>query len=203
MPRRVHPNDRPENRDPNNLNPQLQLGVEDVLGEGPGARSIEVVWVCSKEFYSFFHSCCYGFITLFTAPFIAIFWGLGFACTAFDHIWCLTPIFKNTTICCGSIIPRCIHSILDCCITPWTNACGGIFVAFHKDIPEVVVIRPKPRQTKSVSRDKKNEDENNKPDDEKNKAFIAAPVVVRESSYFGGNQMQANKSIQRQLALYQ
>lgn len=76
-------------------------------------------------------------------------------------------------------------------------------MAFHKDIPEVVVIRPKPRQTKSVSRDKKNEDENKKSEDEKNKAFTAAPVVVRESSYFGGNQMQANKSIQRQLALYQ
>jgi hypothetical protein len=56
-----------------------------------------------------------------------------------------------------------------------------------------------------VSRNKKDEEaaKEPEPEDEKKKAFIAAPIVVRESSYLGGTQIQANKSIQRQLALYQ
>ncbi|XP_062593525.1 caveolin-2-like [Saccostrea cucullata] len=204
MPRRVHPNERREDRDPNKLNQHLKSAFSDVIGERRALRSVEIVWVCSQECYTFFHSCCYGFVSFLLAPFLAIGWGCTFAFTAFKHIWCLTPIFKNCYICCESFFGRCMRSILNCCVTPWTNSCGGIFVAFHKDIPEAVVVHPKPRQTKVSSRDKKNEDQEPAKDPEpEKKVLLAAPVVMRDSSFFSGNKIQANKSIQRQLGLYQ
>nr|XP_022312257.1 disintegrin and metalloproteinase domain-containing protein 10-like [Crassostrea virginica] len=202
MPRRIHPNEQPEDRDPNKLNQHVKVQFEDVLNEAPGLKTFDFVWLCSRECYGFFHGLCYGLITLFLAPFIALAWGCSFAFTAFEHIWCLTPIEKNVYICCGTCFKNCFKYMFDCFITPCTSACGGIFVVFHTDSPQTTVVRPKARQTKTASRDKKNEDEDVEPMDE-TKAFLAVPVVLRESSYVTNHKDNAMKSIQRQMNMFQ
>ena len=179
-----------------------QVQFEDVLNEAPGLKTFDFVWLCSRECYGFFHGLCYGLITLFLAPFIALAWGCSFAFTAFEHIWCLTPIEKNVYICCGTCFKNCFKYLFDCFITPCTSACGGIFVVFHTDSPQTTVVRPKARQTKTASRDKKSEDEDVEPMDE-TKAFLAVPVVLRESSYVTNHKDNAMKSIQRQMNMFQ
>lgn len=75
-------------------------------------------------------------------------------------------------------------------------------MVFHTDSPQTTVVRPKARQTKTASRDKKNEDEDVEPMDE-TKGFLAVPVVLRESSYVTNHKDNAMKSIQRQMNMFQ
>lgn len=182
----------------------FQVKFHDVFEEAPALKSLELIWLCSQECYTCFNDCCYKLLTFFLAPFIAIWWGCGFALTAFEHVWCLTPINKNVYICCGTCFKGCFKYLFDCLVTPCTRACGGIFVVFHTDRPPTPRIRPKARQTKTASRDQKGEEENQDDDDDKNRkaAILAVPIVARESSYLSHNKGNALKSIQRQMGLY-
>ncbi|XP_064109849.1 caveolin-3-like isoform X2 [Macrobrachium nipponense] len=104
-----------DNRDPNNLNPHIQVVVvaptpmvrhtrsphtlmsilwDDIIGEAEGLRTPEKCWNCSISCYDGTRRCCYVFLVILCAPLIAFCNGCQFACLAFNHVWCVGPCLR-------------------------------------------------------------------------------------------------------------
>ncbi|KAL3852813.1 hypothetical protein ACJMK2_016428 [Sinanodonta woodiana] len=115
-----------DNRDPNELNGHIKVNFEDVLGEPEGVRSIDCVWRNSYACFNCGKNCMYKFLTALCGICIALGWGCEFACTSFDHIWCLTPCMREFSIACG-FLQKCFGTIINCCISPVCEACGMCF----------------------------------------------------------------------------
>ncbi|OWF38716.1 caveolin-2-like [Mizuhopecten yessoensis] len=125
-PNRVLPKP-PPTRDPNGLNSHLTIQFPDVLAEQNSPKSLDIIWDCSEIWYSCWSACCYGLLTLFTGPCIASVWACQFAYVAFAHVWCLSPILINVRLCMFDCLQRGVRSVINCCIVPWTTACGSFF----------------------------------------------------------------------------
>lgn len=83
-----------ENRDPNNLNPHLQIMWDDIVGEPEGLNTPTGCWNCSHKCYNGTRTCCYVLLVVLFAPFIAFFNGINFACLSFNQVWCVGPCYR-------------------------------------------------------------------------------------------------------------
>ncbi|XP_005109537.1 caveolin-1-like [Aplysia californica] len=115
-----------ENRDPNNLNDQVKLTFEDVIGEPDDAHSIDCVWVNSFKCFTCCKSCCYKLLTICCGIPLAIFWALEFAILTFSHVWFYTPCMRYYIISC-SCVQRCYGTFMQCYIRPCYEAMGFFF----------------------------------------------------------------------------
>ncbi|XP_068201850.1 caveolin-3-like [Palaemon carinicauda] len=83
-----------DNRDPNNLNPHIQILWDDIIGEAEGLRTPDKCWNCSISCYDGTRRCCYVFLVVLCAPLIAFCNGCQFACLAFNQVWCVGPCLR-------------------------------------------------------------------------------------------------------------
>merc|ERR1712110_595528 len=66
------------NRDPNNINPHLKVGFEDIFGEPEDIRSMECVWKNSYKCFECWKQLCYTIMTFCCGICIAMEWGCEF-----------------------------------------------------------------------------------------------------------------------------
>ncbi|XP_076028868.1 caveolin-3-like isoform X2 [Oratosquilla oratoria] len=92
-----------DNRDPNNLNPQIQIMWDDIIGEPEGLRTPDKCWDCSMSCYDGTRRCCYVLLVVLFAPIIAFCNGCQFACLAFNQVWCVGPCLRIFKINCATI----------------------------------------------------------------------------------------------------
>ncbi|KAK0079801.1 hypothetical protein PV325_000810 [Microctonus aethiopoides] len=115
-----------EDRDPNNLNQHLQVMWDDVIGEPEGIRSPECAWRLSGHCFRLSRGCCYIFLSILVAPFVALLLGFTFACLSFQHIWCIAPCLRVWKITCAAtrtFFTACAHAL----VRPCTESLGYVF----------------------------------------------------------------------------
>uniref|UniRef100_A0A6A7G7X6 Caveolin n=1 Tax=Hirondellea gigas TaxID=1518452 RepID=A0A6A7G7X6_9CRUS len=87
-----------DNRDPNNLNPHLQIMWDDIVGEPEGLKTPDSCWNCSFKCYNGTRRCCYVLLVVIFGPCIAFISGINFACLSFNQVWCIGPCFRSYKI---------------------------------------------------------------------------------------------------------
>merc|ERR1711915_945493 len=70
-------------RDPQRLNTHLQVEWDDLIGEPDGVKTMDCAWNLSKKCYTGCLGGCYTLATLFTAPFLGCYLGMGMAYMVF------------------------------------------------------------------------------------------------------------------------
>ena len=170
-----------------------QIQFHDVFGEPRGARSIDVCWDMFKEMFNCCRSCMYGIFTLFCAPCIAGAWGCEFGITALIHIWVLTPTVKSLTLCITDVFQRLFDICCDCCVSPLTEAIGGLFINCQdpnwKPRDRSWKVKPKVAKKPKPKKEPKSD-----PEPEVLPVFVSGEVF--------GDGRNKTKSIQRQFGLY-
>ncbi|KAL0851622.1 hypothetical protein ABMA28_007399 [Loxostege sticticalis] len=128
-----------EDRDPNNLNQHVQIVWDDIIGEPEGARSPECAWRLSTLCFSHARNWCYTFLTVLIAPPCALCLGCGFACLAFEQIWCTAPCLRCVKIYFASLRTM-VMSCMAATVVPAAEAvghvCRHIRVNMRRDAPE-------------------------------------------------------------------
>ncbi|CAH0592102.1 unnamed protein product [Chrysodeixis includens] len=128
-----------EDRDPNNLNQHIQIVWDDIIGEPEGARSPECAWRLSHACYRHSRNCCYTVLAVLLAPPCALLLGCGFACLAFEQIWCTRPCLRCVKIYCANLrtmVQSCAAAVVVPCADAVGHLCRNIRVNFRKDAPE-------------------------------------------------------------------
>ncbi|XP_075969523.1 caveolin-3-like [Anticarsia gemmatalis] len=128
-----------EDRDPNNLNQHVQIVWDDIIGEPEGARSPECAWRLSHICFRHARNWCYTVLAVLLAPPCALLLGCGFACLAFEQIWCTAPCLRCVKIYFASLRTM-VQSCMAATVVPAADAighvCRHIRVNYRKDAPE-------------------------------------------------------------------
>lgn len=115
-----------DNRDPNNLNPHIQIQWDDIIGEAEGLRSPDCCWRCTSRCYERTQEICYVLLVVLFSPFIAFCNGCNFACLAFNQVWCVGPCFRSWKINCATIKKFWEACLIAVC-GPIVEICGLVF----------------------------------------------------------------------------
>ncbi|XP_063358108.1 caveolin-3-like [Cydia amplana] len=128
-----------EDRDPNNLNTHVQIVWDDIIGEPEGARSPECAWRLSHACFRHTRNWCYTIMAVIIAPPCALILGCGFACLAFEQIWCTGPCLRCVKIYFASF-RTIVQSCMAATVVPTCEAighiCRHIRVNFRKEAPD-------------------------------------------------------------------
>ncbi|OWR53442.1 caveolin-3 like protein [Danaus plexippus plexippus] len=128
-----------EDRDPNKLNQHIQIVWDDIIGEPDGARSPECAWRLSHICFRHTRNVCYTLLAVVAAPPCAFILGCGFACLAFEQIWCTTPCLRCVKIYFATLRTL-VQSCMAATVAPVMEAIGHIFrhirVNVRRDAPE-------------------------------------------------------------------
>ncbi|KAL4656795.1 caveolin-2-like [Arapaima gigas] len=84
-----------EERDVQQLNRQLQIGFEDVIGEPSTNHSFDSVWVGSHSSFELIKYVLYKMITTLLAVPTSFIAGIFFALLSCVHIWLVTPVTQG------------------------------------------------------------------------------------------------------------
>ncbi|CAK1544354.1 unnamed protein product [Leptosia nina] len=128
-----------EDRDPNNLNQHVQLLWDDVIGEPEGGRSPESAWRVSRFCFKQSRHWCYTVLSILCAPPCALMLGCGFACLAFEQIWCATPGIRCIKVYCLSIrslFQSCLAATVSPVMESFGHICRNIRINMRKDAAE-------------------------------------------------------------------
>merc|ERR1739838_1213751 len=120
-----------QNRDKNNLHPNIKVNFSDVTAEPDGAHSFATIWGTSFKTYSLTKYWCYRILTAVLAVPLSVFWGLYFALLAFCSIWCIAPCIKGFIIWTNFISKiwdsdSCSFLILSCSSTLRASVSGSL-----------------------------------------------------------------------------
>ncbi|XP_069954026.1 caveolin-2-like isoform X2 [Cherax quadricarinatus] len=113
-------------RDPNNINSHIQIQWDDIIAEPEGLRTPDACWNCANRCYDRTEECCYVFLVIIFAPFIAFANGCQFACLAFNQVWCVGPCLRCWKINCATIRKYWETCLVALC-SPVAEMCGLIF----------------------------------------------------------------------------
>lgn len=84
-----------ETRDPKQLHDDvLKVNFEDVIAEPDGTHSVDLVWKCSNDTFTFTKRWFYRFLTLLLGVILSMLWGLVFAIMSFLSIWVVAPCIR-------------------------------------------------------------------------------------------------------------
>ncbi|XP_041975716.1 caveolin-3-like [Aricia agestis] len=128
-----------EDRDPGNLNNHIQIVWSDIVGEPEGARSPECAWRLSHVCFSRGRDCCYTLLAVLVAPPCALLLGCGFACLAFEQIWCTTPCLRCLKIYFASLrtlVQSCMAATVAPAMEAVGHICRHIRVNIRRDAPD-------------------------------------------------------------------
>ncbi|CAL4111148.1 unnamed protein product [Meganyctiphanes norvegica] len=112
-----------DNRDPNNLNPHLQVMWDDIVGEPEGLRTPDSCWNCSTKCYDGTRRCCYVFLVVLCGPFLACMSGFSFACITFQQVWCIGPCLRQWKIN-WATYKRFYEAVTLACCAPLVEVCA-------------------------------------------------------------------------------
>jgi len=115
-----------EDRDPNSLNPHLQVLWDDVVGEPEGLHSPDFSWDFSMKVYDASRNCCYMCLAVICGPIVALCSGLNFACLSFCQIWFCWPCLRFYKINLA-MVKQFWESCLKTCCAPCYQTMGLIF----------------------------------------------------------------------------
>ncbi|XP_037298779.1 caveolin-3 [Manduca sexta] len=128
-----------EDRDPNNLNQHIQVIWDDIVGEPEGARSPECAWRLSRACFRNARDICYTALAVLLAPPCALCLGCGFACLAFEQIWCTAPCLRCVKIYFASVRTM-VRSCMAALVVPPMEAighiCRHIRINLRRDAPD-------------------------------------------------------------------
>ncbi|CAH0405559.1 unnamed protein product [Chilo suppressalis] len=128
-----------EDRDPNNLNQHVQIVWDDIIGEPEGARSPECSWRLSSVCFQYARNWCYMLLAVLIAPPCALLLGCGFACLAFEQIWCTAPCLRCVKIYFASLrtmVASCMAATVVPAAEAVGHACRHIRINWRKEAPE-------------------------------------------------------------------
>ncbi|KAJ8735201.1 hypothetical protein PYW07_006821 [Mythimna separata] len=128
-----------EDRDPNSLNQHVQIVWDDIIGEPEGARSPECAWRLSHACFRLARNWCYTALAVLLAPPCALLLGCGFACLAFEQIWCTAPCLRCVKIYFASLrtmVMACMAAVVEPAASAVGHVCRHIRVNFRKEAPE-------------------------------------------------------------------
>ncbi|XP_034831931.1 caveolin-3-like [Maniola hyperantus] len=128
-----------EDRDPNRLNQHIQIVWDDVVGEPEGARSPECAWRLSHLCFKHTRNVCYTLLAVVAAPPCAVLLGCGFACLAFEQIWCSTPCLRCLKIYWASLrtfVQSCMAATVAPTMEAVGHVCRHVRVNVRRDAPE-------------------------------------------------------------------
>ncbi|CAH0724473.1 unnamed protein product, partial [Brenthis ino] len=128
-----------EDRDPNKLNQHIQIVWDDIVGEPEGARSPECAWRLSHICFRHARDWCYTLLAVLVAPPCALVLGCGFACLAFEQIWCSTPCLRCLKIYWASLrtlVQSCMVATVAPAMEAVGHVCRHIRINVRRDAPE-------------------------------------------------------------------
>ncbi|KAJ0182827.1 hypothetical protein K1T71_002196 [Dendrolimus kikuchii] len=128
-----------EDRDPNNLNQHVQIIWDDVIGEPEGVRSPECAWRLSHICFRHARNWCYTLLAVIIAPPCALCLGCGFACLAFEQIWCTAPCLRCVKIYYASLrvfVQACMAATVVPVAEAVGHICRHIRINMRHDAPE-------------------------------------------------------------------
>merc|ERR1712189_45659 len=113
-------------RDPQRLNTHLQVEWDDLIGEPDGVKTMDCAWNLSKKCYTGCLGGCYTLATLFTAPFLGCFLGMGMAYMVFVHVWAVGPIARMLKMTLY-LVRKLTRLFLAACMDPYVESTALIF----------------------------------------------------------------------------
>merc|ERR1739838_1289749 len=119
-----------QNRDKNNLHPNIKVNFSDVTAEPDGAHSFATIWGTSFKTYSLTKYWCYRILTAVLAVPLSVFWGLYFALLAFCSIWCIAPCIKGFIIW-TNFISKIWGLMVRTFLDPLFESIGLVFTKIH------------------------------------------------------------------------
>lgn len=119
-----------QNRDKNNLHPDIKVNFSDVIAEPDGAHSFATIWGTSFKTYSLTKYWCYRILTAVLAVPLSVFWGLYFALLAFCSIWCIAPCIKGFIIW-TNFISKIWGLMVRTFLDPLFESIGLVFTKIH------------------------------------------------------------------------
>ncbi|XP_013176158.1 PREDICTED: caveolin-3-like [Papilio xuthus] len=128
-----------EDRDPNSLNQHVQIVWDDIIGEPEGARSPECAWRVSRACFARARDSCYTLLAVLAAPPCALLLGCGFACLAFEQIWCSTPCLRCVKIYLASlrnVVQACMAATVAPAMDALGHVCRHIRINYRQDATE-------------------------------------------------------------------
>jgi len=115
-----------QNRDPSNVNEDVQIHFEDIIAEPDSFHSSTYVWKTSTFIFKFGKDAAYQFFSFFLGVPLSFFWGCFFALTACMHVWCYAPLKRSQSIkmgCWSQFLSKLLSVIFD----PFFSSVGKTF----------------------------------------------------------------------------
>ncbi|KAK7496149.1 hypothetical protein BaRGS_00012559 [Batillaria attramentaria] len=114
------------NRDPTEINDHIKVHFDEVIAEPDASHSADCVWRCSERCFSGSKKCCYIFLSSICGIPMALYWGCGFACITFQHVWYYTPCLRMVMVNFGCI-QKYFGTCVQCCLGPVCETMGLFF----------------------------------------------------------------------------
>ncbi|XP_031592160.1 caveolin-2 [Oreochromis aureus] len=112
-------------RDPNDLNPHLKVGFEDVIAEPISTHSFDRVWIGSHATFELVKFGFYRLLTTLLAVPVAFILGIVFGVLSCVHIWVVMPMIQSFMMLLPSI-QIVWRSLTDILVTPLFHSMGKI-----------------------------------------------------------------------------
>lgn len=132
------------NRDPYNVNEDVQIDFADIIAEPDSFQSAAYVWTMSKWIFSYGKNATYQLLSfLFGLP-LSCLWGFFFALAGFMHVWVYAPLKRSQAIkmgCWAQFLSKLLSVIFD----PFFESVGKSFSEV-KVTHNVVEIKIPPKQ---------------------------------------------------------
>jgi len=113
-------------RDPQRLNTHLQIEWDDLIGEPDGVKTVECAWDLSKKCYTGCLGLCYTIFTVFAAPFLGCYLGIGMAYMVFFHVWAIGPVMRMLKMTLF-LVRKITRLFLGACMDPYVESMALMF----------------------------------------------------------------------------
>lgn len=132
-----------QDRDPHNVNDDVQINFADIIAEPDSFQSTAYVWTTSKFIFSYGKDAAYQFLSFVLGVPLSCFWGLFFALTACMHVWVYAPLKRSQSIkmgCWAHFLSKLLSVIFD----PFFESVGKTFseVKVHHTVNTVEIKIP-------------------------------------------------------------
>jgi len=127
-----------ENRDPENLNDDVQINFSDIIAEPKGYHSSKYVWHMAMEIYIWGKDVFYQLLSfLFGIP-MSLIWGCLFAVVACLHVWCYSP-WRRSHIIKMNCWQQFWSVIIKACFDPFFESAGKVYSNINVKTEKIIV----------------------------------------------------------------
>lgn len=127
-----------EDRDPQNLNDDVQINFSDIIAEPSGYHSSKYVWHMAMEIYIWGKDVFYQLLSfLFGIP-LSLIWGCLFAVVACLHVWCYSP-WRRSHIIKMNCWQQFWSVIIKACFDPFFESAGKVYSNINVKTEKIIV----------------------------------------------------------------